>query len=164
MFLLAVNWKTAHRWRAPLTVGVIPAICVVGQELFRLVYYRDSIPNTAYAKVGLSVERVTSGLHYVAYGDVTLLGLLVPSIAILMLVLFRRSWIQPARRQRVYFLALSWLASSAYVAFIGGDIFPGYRHLVESVVFMALLSVEFWQWCPALYRRTGDRGPYAERA
>ena len=161
VFLLVANWR-GSRWKAPLTLGVVPAICVIGQEIFRLAYYRSWVPNTAYAKVADKWTRVVEGFHYVVNGHWTLLGLFVPAAAIFVIALVPRANVDAARRQRVLFLALAWITWSAYVTFIGGDIFPAYRHLTECVVLLALLSVEFWQF--VVEREARPRVPWLRTA
>jgi arabinofuranosyltransferase len=144
-FILVARWRKPQRLRTAITLGLVPALCVVAQELFRVIYYQQWVPNTAYAKVAFTWGRVSQGFHYVVSGNWTLLGLAIPALVVILISTVRPARVDPDRRRRVLFLALAWFTWSGYVTFIGGDIFPGYRHLIDSTVLLALLAVEFWQ-------------------
>jgi len=109
----------------------------LGQLLFRLAYYRDWVPNTAYAKVAFTPNRLREGLDYVAAG-VRSMPLLGVSAGLGLALLFT------PRRPRAAPLLLVHLGWAAYVAVIGGDIFPAYRHLLPLLVTSALLLREAW--------------------
>jgi len=112
-------------------LAVVPALFWLGQLLFRLWYYGELVPNTALVKLAPSVHHFYGGAKYVARG----LGALAPfSLAAGVLLLGALA----ARRTRPKALLLSSLAGvwTAYLVFIGGDVFPAYRHVVPLVVLM----------------------------
>jgi hypothetical protein len=120
--------------RLCLTIAGSALLFVVLQLVFRLAYYHDYLPNTAYAKVALTDERLKAGIEHVSKS-------LFPLAA---------SWLTLAscgvyglRHERLrgaillhLVLAASW---TAYVVRIGGDTFPAWRVLVYVVVIAASL-------------------------
>jgi arabinofuranosyltransferase len=123
------------RWRGPraaLAVGAPPALAWVAWECFRLAYYEDWLPNTAYAKVSPSWHRLGEGLIWVGTGALWLAPLVLVSLF---------AWRQLHSR-RVILLASLVFAWHAYVAWIGGDIFPAHRHWAPAIVLHAALAAE----------------------
>ncbi len=131
-------------WRAMATgmrLGAIPSLFVAGQLLFRKLYYDDWVPNTARAKVSWTETRLDEGWTYVTDG----MWILWPALLLALpavIAIFR--W-RPARR-RVLILLPALLAWLAYQIPIGGDIFAGWRHLLEAVVLVAMLVTEASAW------------------
>lgn len=108
-----------------LRLGLPSIAAVAGQLAFRLAYYGDHLPNTARAKLALTAERLASGWSYVSEGATWLW----PLVALALCALWR-----PRRSAWLWAAPLvGWLA---YVIFIGGDIFPGRRHLVPAVALL----------------------------
>jgi hypothetical protein len=107
----------------------LPALAATAAQLaFRLAYYGDYVPNTARAKIALSWNRIDAGWSYVVDGA----AWLWPVAGLSLLALWR-----PRRSLLVVAVPLiGWLA---YVVFIGGDIFPGRRHLIPAVVLLGFL-------------------------
>lgn len=135
-------------WRTAIRLAAIPFAAWLGQLLFRLAYYGDWVANTARAKVAFTSQRLEAGLHYVGagfwwLGGLTLLGLL--GLLVFLPVDGGREGAR-SRRPQVMLLLLTLFLWTAYVAAIGGDIFPARRHLVPSVVLLALLGAEGLRW------------------
>ncbi len=110
-------------------------LAVAGQTAFRLAYYGDWLPNPAYIKLGFTGQRLAEGAAYVGSGLLWLAGLALPAAAAVLL----------APRRRLLPLALPLAVWLVYVAGIGGDIFPGRRHLAPALVFLALLAAGLWE-------------------
>lgn len=121
-------------WRRRAAVGLVvpPALAWAGWEAFRLAYYHDWLPNTAYAKVAPSWARLGQGLAWVGTGALWMAPLVLASFLAI------RYW----RSRRVILLAALAVGWHAYVAWIGGDIFPGHRHWAPAVILHALLMAE----------------------
>jgi len=129
-------------WRRPAEglrlslLAVVPALFWLGQLLFRLGYYGEPVPNTALVKLAPSAHHFLGGAKYVARGLAALAPL---SLAAGVLLLGSLA----ARRTRPKALLLLSLAGAwtAYLVFIGGDLFPAYRHVVPLVVLMTFALV-----------------------
>jgi arabinofuranosyltransferase len=135
-------------------LGLLPAMFYLGQMIFRLAYYGDWVPNTAYAKLAFSVPRLQSGLTYVGIG----LARLAPLVA-LAAVAVAGAFRAGARRGRALVLAAMAGAWLLYLVIIGGDVFPAWRHLVIVAVAAAFLSADGLEWMIASLRR--HRGVFA---
>jgi arabinofuranosyltransferase len=117
---------------------VLPAAAWLGQLAFRLAYYGDWLPNTAYAKVSPSWEHAIAGLHYMGGG-------LWKHAAIVAVVSVGLICARPFRRREILvplFMAIGW---SAYVVTIGGDFFPGRRHFLPVLWCLAVLVAVTWR-------------------
>jgi len=137
--ILALGRFRRPALRRALLLGLIPLVMTLAQESFRLLYYGDWLPNTAYSKVALTAERLRGGLRYLRHGLWPLTPLIVPG-----LLAVPAAFLWKVHRRQVFLLALLALAWTSYVLIIGGDIFPGRRHLVPVVLLLALLSGELW--------------------
>lgn len=147
---LCLGIVIAGRSRAALAAAVAlaaPQIAALGAQLaFRRLYYDDWVPNTAHAKLAFTLPRLALGLDYVISGSATLLGIFVPAL-VAVLAAVRGG---PARRRRVIAIATPLVLWFGYVAVIGGDFFPAWRHLVPAIALAALLIVEGFAWLAAL--------------
>jgi len=113
----------------------LPIVAVAADIAFRLLYYHDWLPNSAYAKVAFTASRLHTGLDYVGSGLAWLAPLVVPGIVGLAV-----AWRDTAGARRARLLAVALVVWIAYVATIGGDIFPAHRQLVCATVMMALAT------------------------
>ncbi len=127
---------------------IIPAAAVALQAVFRLAYYGALIPNTALIKISPSMEHASVGLTYVMNGIISMKLFFIPAAAGALFMLFDSG----ARKKTVILLAvlISWLA---YIVFIGGDIFPAYRHMMPAIIIGAFLIIggfiKAWEAKPA---------------
>ncbi|MFO0839013.1 MAG: hypothetical protein U1D55_10850 [Phycisphaerae bacterium] len=143
-------------WRTAILVMAVPAICVAGQIVFRWTYYGDFVPNSARVKVAFTPERLSSGLAYVLEGAVWLAPLVLLGAAGATLALRRRRS-HPTATVLVCTLVV-WLA---YIAFIGGDIFPARRHWAPAIVCLAMLGAAAIEQLRARRRFLGPAAPAA---
>lgn len=128
-FAASVCWVGGLSRGTLLRAGrlVAPAgLAVIGQMAFRCVYYRDFVPNTARVKLPLSFERVEGGANYIASWASAQGPLLLFVVAACVLAAVR----SPRGRLVLKVTSPSLLLWLAYVAFVGGDIFPAHRHMV----------------------------------
>jgi len=128
-------------WRAALTAGGIAAAFAVAQLGFRLVYYGDWVPNTAYVKLVLSTQRVRAGFEYLSEGALETWLVCGAGLAGLGIALARKE--SRGRGLVLLYAAVAW---SSYLIYIGGDIFPAYRHLFVLHTLAALASLDLWRW------------------
>jgi len=121
-------------WRLGLTIAGTALVFVVLQLVFRLAYYHDYLPNTAYAKVALTDERLKAGIEHVSK---SLFPLAASWLALVSCGVYglRRERLRGATVLHLV-LAATW---TAYVVRIGGDIFPAWRVLLYVVVLAASL-------------------------
>lgn len=119
--------------RVALMLALLPLLFFIGQLAFRLAYYHEWLPNSAYAKVSFTPSRMWTGIGYVC-GAIYLAGLLVPSFMAFRLA--RKS----SLRKRACFLGIVLAVWFGYLVVVGGDFFPGRRHLFPAVVVLAYLS------------------------
>ena len=114
--------------------------------MFRLTYFGYPLPNTAYAKVGLSLLSLERGGRYAASFLLTFPHLVVILLAGLALALTDRS-----ARATLRHPLLIVGAFFAYAVAVGGDFMPMGRMLVPALPFLALVlgplmaNVEVWR-------------------
>lgn len=142
--VLLVKGIRRKTFRTALLLATLPAVLYLGQLAFRLAYYGEWVPNTAYAKISPSSQHLVRGMAYLKNGFFSLSPLSAIAVAAVVLLLLQRRD-QPARAKMVL-LTVPAVAWSAYVAAIGGDTFPGWRHMVPLIVLMALLLALGTQW------------------
>ncbi|GEM_PF-434450 len=134
-----------------LRVISLPLLAWLGQLGFRLAYYNDVVPNTAYLKASFQWERVAGGWDYLKKGYEFLWPMAWGAALSAAYGLYHprlRGWI---------FLHLScigfWLA---YVVAIGGDHFPGHRHILLVVAIcsnlITIALVRAWSAAQGLTR------------
>ncbi|HEU4724858.1 MAG TPA: hypothetical protein VFU59_06115 [Candidatus Eisenbacteria bacterium] len=131
--ILAARGLNRESLRTGALLIALPILFFAAQLVFRQAYYHEWAPNSAFAKVGFTVERVRSGIGYVL-GAGYLAGVLIPA-----LLAFRVADPPPLQR-RVRFLGVVLIAWLGYLAMVGGDLFPGRRHLVPAVVVLVFLA------------------------
>ncbi len=124
----------AGRGRVALQLALLPVVAMLAQTLFRLAYYGDWLPNTAYAKITPGSASSTAGIHYLLANCTLLWGLLAPALLGLVGLFAARS--RPAVATAAASLAL-W---TAYVVHVGGDAFPRGRMLMPALVPLTILA------------------------
>lgn len=122
-------------------LAALPVLFVLGHEAFRLAYYGEWVPNTALVKFHPSGTHAADGLAYLGRGAVASAPLLALAAASAF-ISFRRRF----RRPRVTLLLSLAAVWAAYVASIGGDIFPAWRHFVPLILLLSLLLAEGGAW------------------
>jgi len=128
----------SHR-RAAAMVAATAFAFYGAQLMFRLLYYGAWVPNSTHGKLAFSAARVATGLDYLVSGVWMLLPLVVPALLAVVVTLGDS---RASRRLAWFWVpAVVW---SVYVVVIGGDIFPGRRHLGVLVLFASLLSAGFF--------------------
>ena len=121
-------------WRPVLLLALAPVVFVAGQLLFRLHYYGEWVPNTAYIKLTPSYNMAIDGLLYWFQGFVFMLPW---SFLFVRQFFFRdKSLLRQPLVQLILPVVILWLV---YLVAIGGDIFPGLRHFVVIIALLYLL-------------------------
>lgn len=109
---------------------VIPFLFALSQLIFRIFYYGDFLPNTAYVKASHSAETWAWGQAYALSALPVIAPHVFPAISAL----------RTSKQASIALLWLSVMAWSIYVIAIGGDIFPGHRHAVVVCALLAMMS------------------------
>ncbi len=92
--------------------------------IFRLLYYGYPLPNTFYAKAGLSPEYISSGFEY--FGAFASAYLLWGVLLVFPLILFKRKEVF-GKISLLYSIVAVY---SVYIIFIGGDVLPVNRFFI----------------------------------
>jgi len=104
---------------------------IVGQEIFRINYYHEFLPNTSYLKLtGMPLlDRIKNGLGFITPYLLTHIVLL--GIAI------RSCWIKPHPRKNLYLTLV--LLPILYQVWVGGDPWPLWRMMAPAYPLLAML-------------------------
>lgn len=119
----AIPWMVIVWYAAPL----------VPFAVFKLLYYGSLFPNPYYAKSGVGLEYIASGLEY-TWHFITTLGV-YGILFLLPLVAIKRLWDQYSL---LYLFVLLYVA---YIIWVGGDVLKVYRFFVPVVAALYLLVV-----------------------
>ena len=133
--LLDQRWRRRETWRLVAMLTAISGAFFLAQLAFRLAYYHEWLPNTAYVKLSLSNARLRSGLYYALNASRPNTWLIL-SVALGAFVCRN----DPLARRRVLLLLTTLIFWVIYIIFIGGDIFPAYRHFIPALVCLALVT------------------------
>jgi hypothetical protein len=128
--------RTPGWFRRLAIVAGVPALFYLGQLGFRVFYYGELVPNTALVKLTASKARFHDGWLYFADGFWSLSPLSFLAVASILRLLASARWV---RGLALLSLCMVW---SGYVVFIGGDIFPAFRHLLPLIVLFAFAVAE----------------------
>lgn len=134
--LVLSRLPTRRSLRALLIVFAIPAAVLAMQLLFRVFYYGEWVPNTALVKVSFNMHRLVQGLHHVRDGYTPLLPMLALVIGALAVQIRH---VPVVRWALPLVMAIGW---SAYLAVVGGDIFPGWRQLLLAIIPLATILAD----------------------
>jgi len=110
-----------RRWKDAVVLLAAFAALAIPLEAARVVYYGALFPNTYYAKAGGGLGRLGFGLSYAKT--------FLISHALVVLAALLAAWkvVRGDHRTPVVFACVFGAAWSAYVVWMGGDAFPGYR-------------------------------------
>lgn len=138
--------------RFPWNLLLIYGVLLFPYALFKLMYYGELLPNSFYAKSGVGLEYIVSGLEYIWFYCTTagLYGLvfLIPIAAAPFL------W---RRYSLLYIFVAVYLL---YIVWIGGDVLKVYRFFVP---LLASLSILFGLGSIALAERAVRRWNWNEK-
>ncbi len=127
-------WRS--KIRTALHLGSLPLLFTTVQLAFRAAYYGELVPNTALAKIAFTWSRLEHGTRYVGMGILALAPFSFLGIA----ELVRASFSSQPRRARVLLSML--VPVLAYLAVIGGDLFPARRRFVPVIVVLTFALIE----------------------
>jgi arabinofuranosyltransferase len=122
--------------RRTAIIAIPSGVAVLAHLGFRLAYYGEFLPNSANVKLVFTTEHLVSGLEYVGRG--------YASASMLVLVAIIAT-VFAFRRGERFGLVMPWsvvVSWTVYVAVVGGDIFPGFRQLVPSLLALCFLVAD----------------------
>ena len=132
-FAKAMSELISVYWRPLALLNIIVAACFIGQLLWRLKVYGEWVPNTARVKIGFTPRRLQEGSLYVA-------KMLLVYLPFLLQLLFNLKRMTRFVQGVMVLMVTIIVIESAYLASIGGDIFPGYRHVLPMVPLLCIIS------------------------
>ena len=153
LWLLLRGKSRRAAFRNSAWLGLAPIAMIAAQLMFRRLYYDDWLPNVAYVKISPSATHALDGLKYLAGG----IGALRPIGELSLLAIGTLCWRRSTRSHGVLLMALC-VAWAAYLCFIGGDIFPAWRHMLPMlIVFLVadMLALEQWATSKVPWVRRG---------
>lgn len=118
-------------------LSMYPAILYAAQMVFRLLYYGTWIPNAALIKIIPSGHHFANGLLYMWRGFDSLSPFSYAGLILMAMLLHAKS-----TRPRAVLLSITMFAWLAYMAFVGGDYCPAWRHIVPVAALLALTLQE----------------------
>lgn len=142
--LLLVRGLRRQTLRTASTLATLPATFYLGQLALRRVYYGEWVPNTAYAKISPSLQHLARGIAYFREGFLSLSPLSAAAVLLAVLMLVQRR--DRAARAKTVLLVVPAIAWTSYIAAVGGDTFPGWRHLVPLIGLGALVLAQGTHW------------------
>ncbi len=145
--VLLVRGINRNTVRICFLLSLLPILFYGGQLLFRLYYYHDWVPNTARAKLAPSQKHFAQGLQYVKNGLLLFSPFLyIALFGSLIVFCLPKRFLSGMTKAPLLLFFITGTVWASYVIFIGGDIFPGWRHIVPLIVplsFLLLHSLEF---------------------
>ncbi|MCY4046393.1 MAG: hypothetical protein OXE99_15125 [Cellvibrionales bacterium] len=118
-------------------LAIFPVLFVIGQLAFRLYYYGEWVPNTAYIKAQPNLITLGIGALYVTAGLFFMLPFSFYALSAINISL------KSSHRDLGLIAASSTLISLTYLLIIGGDIFPAFRHFTTTVVLFTFILPAF---------------------
>jgi len=144
--LLIVRGINKSSFSLVAVIIALPITATFGQEAFRLFYYGQWLPSPALVKVSPSWLHFFAGLDYVSGGFSALRPISDTAVIVAILFLVLRRFVGRTPSNRIIMLVLPALIWMIYVALVGGDLFPGWRHFVPVVVVAAMILTEAFRW------------------
>lgn len=133
--LIVVEWIILRRIpRFTLTCAAMALLFSIPMVGFKLLYYGSILPNPFYAKTGLHLDHVASGLEYAwrFFGHYGFYG----AFLVIPLLFFKRVNVAV---QQVWLFAVVY---TIYIVLVGGDVLKVHRFFLPILGAVGLLSVE----------------------
>jgi len=115
--------------------GIVPALFLLGQLLFRYDFYGELVPNTALVKVKVTLHHVLRGGFYIFKAFFGTLVLSSLGLYFLFYLVYKK------RNLFGFYLLLNMVAWTTYVVLVGGDIFPAFRHYYVVLILLVFAII-----------------------
>jgi hypothetical protein len=130
VLLYAVSLRLNDNRKLAVTYSAISLLLPISHEIFRIYYYGDILPNTAYLKVMEWDGRVSAGWEYVLdFWD---------QYNVLIMLTIAGSILSRQSKRGVLLGAL--FLHAIYVAYVGGDAFYGFRFFIPVLPLLMALA------------------------
>jgi len=146
--IISIYKRDLTFFKKALVLIPIPFIFFVGQLIFRWFYYGELVPNTALVKIAPTTHHLMNGWSYLSSGLIMLSPISFIALFSMIYLLFVKKF-----RESSILLLTSMILWSAYIIFIGGDIFPAYRHFIPLIVIMAFAIFNITLYYSELFSR-----------
>ena len=115
--------------------GMIPALFLLGQLLFRYDFYGELVPNTALVKVKITLHHVVRGGFYVFKSFFGTLLFSSFGLYCLFYLVYKK------KNLFGFYLLLNVVVWTAYIVTVGGDIFPAFRHYYVVLILLVFVII-----------------------
>lgn len=115
--------------------GMIPALFLLGQLLFRYDFYGELVPNTALVKVKITMHHVIRGGFYVFKSFFGTLLFSSLGLYCLFYLVYKK------KNLFGFYLLLNIVVWTAYIVTVGGDIFPAFRHYYVVLILLVFVII-----------------------
>jgi len=140
--LLVSIKREGERWKTIGKLMLLPLLFVVGQQIFRILYYGEWLPNPAYVKISGSEKHFLLGLQYIRDGFIYSWPLTFLTLVGGIVLIVRWRDLPSSVKGHVLILMISLVAWSGYITFVGGDIFPARRHFLPATLLLSMILIE----------------------
>ena len=135
LLILAIVSRRIARQRCPKQIGICALIVGVGYAIYfgwRFWYFQELLPNTAYAKAELDLNRLARGFNYVFSFGLAFISPLLITIS---------SWFALCRKRRAIGVAIAAMAWGfpAYAVVVTGDFMAMGRFMIPGLAFSTIL-------------------------
>ncbi len=136
MFLIFIFRKSKKGLiRVFVFAGMIPALFLLGQLLFRYNFYGELVPNTALVKVKITLHHVVRGGFYVFKSFFGTLLFSSLGLYCLFYLVYKK------KNLFGFYLLLNVVVWTAYIVTVGGDIFPAFRHYYVVLILLVFAII-----------------------
>lgn len=139
VFFLAYSYYLSNNLRFLrnlLLPTILPIIFYLGLLGFRYSYYGELVPNTALIKAKFSLHHLKGGFFYLVKFIIS------TNIFFLLAVYLLYKMIFIKKDVKMLYLGIIAVAWTLYIISVGGDIFPGFRHLEILVLIISLILIK----------------------
>lgn len=125
---------------------LLPTLFFLSQIVFRYYYYGEILPNTALVKITPSLHHLWEGVHYN-------LRFIKANLTLSFLIAFLIALLIKSKQKRIYLYLTILIIWWGYISFIGGDIFPAFRHHILTYSVLLLIMADGLQFLYAKYSK-----------
>lgn len=115
--------------------GILPALFLLGQLLFRYNFYGELVPNTALVKVKITLHHIVRGGFYVFKSFFGTLLFSSLGLYCLFYLAYKK------KNLFGFYVLLNIVVWTVYIVTVGGDIFPAFRHYYVVLILLVFAII-----------------------